>query len=228
MKEVYLTVDDGPSPMTCALVDYLVSKNIPAMFFCRGDGIVKNQQAVVYAIEHGMVIGNHGYTHKRFSKMNLKRAKEEISFTDQLIDACYTMAGMPRPMKVFRFPYGDRDFQESKAIQDYLHELGYEHPDFGDVTYGWFANTSKCHDTWWTFDSKDYSIPKTLTYKDALIRLEDPQPSEGGSMVDLTTAEVLLVHDHERSHVYAKGIIDLLHKRGYRFITPIWHDFETL
>ena len=107
-QSVYLTIDDGPSSNTLKLVSYLVSKKIPAIFYCCGKNIEKYKKSVVLAIKEGFIIGNHSYSHPHFSEITLEECFEEILKTEQLIDECYTLAKKKRPAKVMRFPYGDR------------------------------------------------------------------------------------------------------------------------
>jgi peptidoglycan/xylan/chitin deacetylase (PgdA/CDA1 family) len=63
MHEIYLTIDDTPSPLTDDLVDGLVARGVPALLFCRGDFLDASPDAAYRAIDKGMVLGNHGYEH---------------------------------------------------------------------------------------------------------------------------------------------------------------------
>jgi len=61
IKHAYLTIDDSPSKFTKNKVDFLKKNNIKAIFYCRGEFIKGNMNAVIYAIEKGFLIGNHSY-----------------------------------------------------------------------------------------------------------------------------------------------------------------------
>ncbi|MEM6781508.1 MAG: polysaccharide deacetylase family protein [Pseudomonadota bacterium] len=108
MAKAYLTIDDSPSTRMDDLVDFLSSKNIPALFFCRGDELEKNPVAVIRAIQQGMVIGNHGYSHARASQISVQDMIDEIDRTQKLIDNIYDMANFEKPGNFFRFPHMDR------------------------------------------------------------------------------------------------------------------------
>lgn len=108
MPKAYLTIDDSPSAHTGELTDALVARGVPAILFCRGDRLKKNPEAVVDAIKKGFVIGNHAWSHTRFSAMSLEDGIKEIKKTDKLIDNAYRKAGVARPAKYFRFPHMDR------------------------------------------------------------------------------------------------------------------------
>ncbi len=65
---VALTFDDGPNhydDRTKKVVDELLKYDYTATFFVVGNR-VSGGDSVAYAIEHGMEIGIHGYTHKVF------------------------------------------------------------------------------------------------------------------------------------------------------------------
>lgn len=131
--KAYLTIDDSPSSRTDDLTDALKERGIPALLFCRGDRLEQNPAPVIRAIEKGFVIGNHAYSHTRFSTLPLEQCIGEIEKTEKLIDAAYEAAKKPRPGKYFRFPHMDRgaggwvvDYDAAPAHRDALLKL------FGD------------------------------------------------------------------------------------------------
>lgn len=107
-QNLYLTIDDSPSPRTDELIRFLDQAMIPAILFCRGDLLEANPEPIIRAIEKGMIIGNHLYSHKRASTLGFEVVCEEILKTERLIDACYAKANQPRLHKFIRFPYMDR------------------------------------------------------------------------------------------------------------------------
>lgn len=108
MNGAYLTIDDSPSPDMAALCAFLQERAIPALFFCRGDLLAADPDPVIAAIRQGFVIGNHAFSHTRFSTFSLAQGIEEIEKTECLIDHAYQKAGRARPGKYFRFPHLDR------------------------------------------------------------------------------------------------------------------------
>ena len=117
-RKAYLTIDDSPTKETDNLVDFLVARDIPATLFAIGssykdmhvecEGMEQNPAPIVRAIEKGMVIGNHTYSHRRSSELSFKEVVEEIEKNERLIDKLYREAGKTRPFKVLRFPHLDR------------------------------------------------------------------------------------------------------------------------
>ncbi|MCD6471339.1 polysaccharide deacetylase family protein, partial [bacterium] len=51
-----LTVDDCPSSDFKRKVDFLLLKNIPAIFFCIGKLTEKRKKVIIYAIKNGFII----------------------------------------------------------------------------------------------------------------------------------------------------------------------------
>lgn len=109
MREAYLTIDDSPCEHTVALTDFLVSRDVPAIYFCRGDMMEQNGlAALVDAVRKGIVLGNHAYHHYRASQTPFEVYVDEIRGTEKMIDQAYIEAGVERGKKYFRFPHIDR------------------------------------------------------------------------------------------------------------------------
>lgn len=117
-KQSYLTIDDSPTRHTDDLTDWLLARDIPAVFFCIGgayqdlhlqcEGIEQNPEPIRRAIEKGFLIGNHTYTHRRASELSYEEVVEEIERTERLIEGLYKQAGKTRSHKLLRFPHLDR------------------------------------------------------------------------------------------------------------------------
>lgn len=108
MPEAILTIDDSPSPETDRLTGFLKMRGISALLFCRGDRLEANPDPVVRAIEQGFTVGNHAFSHRRFSTLSCEEGVEEIERTERLIDAAHEQAGVTRSARYFRFPHLDR------------------------------------------------------------------------------------------------------------------------
>jgi peptidoglycan-N-acetylglucosamine deacetylase len=62
-KTVYLTFDDGPSPVTSKVLDILEREGVKATFFVLGNGAKRNPELINAIWEQGHAIGNHTYDH---------------------------------------------------------------------------------------------------------------------------------------------------------------------
>lgn len=63
-KQVFLTFDDGPSPLTPGVLDILKEEQVPATFFVVGSRVDLYPDIVKRQYDEGHYIANHGYTHK--------------------------------------------------------------------------------------------------------------------------------------------------------------------
>lgn len=107
-RKAYLTIDDSPSERMDDMVDALVVRKVPAVFFCRGDRLEQYFNSAVRAIEKGFVIANHSYNHPRSSTVSFDVFTDEVKRTQDLIDKAYQQAGISGDPKLFRFPHMDR------------------------------------------------------------------------------------------------------------------------
>ena len=238
-KKAYMTIDDGPSVARKEKVDILNQYGIQAVWFCEGRNMEVRPDDVLYTISKGHIIGNHAFSHSHFSEMTLEQCKKEILDTDQMIDRLYDRAGVKRPIKLFRFPYGDegvtRGFydvnytdEEKKrvdSIQTFLKELGYVNFPFEKITYKYFDGFRKSGriDWLWTYDAMEWCIDQekpqfeVRTVDDVLEMMELDLPERWMGLSYPESDEIIVVHDHpQTSDIFGtiiKGFID----RGIRF-----------
>lgn len=63
-KDLFLTFDDGPCPVTTpGILDVLEANDVKATFFCSGQEAEKYPRLIRFIKSKGHVIGNHGYSH---------------------------------------------------------------------------------------------------------------------------------------------------------------------
>jgi len=207
----YLTIDDSPSKYFRKKVDFLYRNNINVVFFCIGNYLEKYPKDAVYAIKKGFIIANHSYSHKHFSLLSLESCKEEIRKTDNVINKIYKKAKVKRPVKLFRFPYGDRGVGRNfilnlftfsykfRSIEKYLKEMGYVNIQTNLKYY--FLKGS---DVFWTFDLREYK----LNIKEVMKKID---------YFNFKNEEIILVHDHARTHKNFEKIINKLISKGCNF-----------
>jgi peptidoglycan/xylan/chitin deacetylase (PgdA/CDA1 family) len=203
----FLTIDDAPSRRFEEKLAYLKDKRIPAVFFCVGRAIEVNEAILVEALSAGFALGNHSYTHARFSTLSLEDCFREIERTDVLLHSIYARASVPWTDKYFRFPYLDQGGTPERAsrIQDRLKKLGYGGPA---------AQEGARADTLCTFDQKEYYLgkpeaPDGLGLVEGILGLIDgAHPSQD---------DILLIHDHENTHELFFECIGRYLRNGIRF-----------
>ena len=223
-----LTIDDIPTDNTPALVDYLTEKGIVALMFAQGDRLEKYPENVVYALKHGMIVGNHSYSHPNFAEISFEDGTEEIKKTEALLDDIYIRAGVERKYRPFRFPYGSKGGDNKDKYEQYFKDQGFSKLDDRKIPYPWLKENGldKDIDTLWTFDFAEYQIRpgSGFTMDDVFKRIHDDDPPSGGVLLEDGSHHIILMHDHKETLAmvpdYYRIMIDHLLENGVEFVTP--------
>lgn len=170
-KNVYLTFDDGPTPMiTKWVLDQLKQYDAKATFFCIGDNVQKFPNIYKDIVDQGHSIGNHTQNH-------LNGWQTSTSKYVQNIKNCFLNNSEHNP-KLFRPPYGK--IKMSQSLE--LHKMGFK-IIMWDVLSADFDQTiskKKCfenvvtnvtsgsiivfHDSKKAFQNLEYALPRTLQF----------------------------------------------------------------
>jgi peptidoglycan-N-acetylglucosamine deacetylase len=244
-KTAYLTIDDAPSPGMKSKVDFLKKKRIPAVWFCTGESLERLPSQALYAVRQGHVLGNHSYTHPYFSDLELEECFFQIQRTEEIIEALYQQAGVLRPMKCFRFPFGDKGgllysdvggaysapgWERKQALQHRLREWGFRQPEWKNISYRYFreGGLQEDADWYWTYDVMEWSIHAAQhsqgidTLQKVMARMEEDMPDAGLGLNRADSAEIILMHDHsETEHDFAP-LVERLLEKGLTFELPHW------
>lgn len=235
-KLIYLTIDDGPSSFMHLKVDELLKERVPAIWYCRGEFMERRLEQVVYAISRGFLIGNHSYSHPRFSTISLKEAEQEILETEHWIELAYRQAKVPRRYRLFRFPFMDKGSSQSAHHKDQLQKLllslSFQRAGFESVTYGYFQGQflDKDIDAPWTFDAKEYAIfQESLMEKHGLYKISDflnrmmqNDPENGLGLTDASSNDIVLFHDFEQTHALFSPMLQQLIAFPVLFQLPLF------
>ena len=239
MKKAYLTIDDGPSVGRRQKVDVLANLGIEAVWFSMGKDMKERPDDAIYTIQHGGILGNHSYSHPNFSQISLNQAYEEILKTDEMVEEMYRQAGQVRPMKVFRFPYGNKgadkpfyDFSYNEeqrervnTIQKFLRELGYTSLPFDDITYQYYEELRRLNhvDWYWTYDVMEWCVFQERppfgikTLDDVIDLMELDLPERWMGLNDGRSNEIVVIHDHPQTTAYFEPILQALLAKGIEF-----------
>lgn len=113
-KQVALTFNGGPHPITELILDLLKQHDMKATFFCIGNQVDKYPELIKRIDKEGHTIGNHTYTHSRnMWFLPTKKIKQELRLTDALIQrAIY------KKPKLFRPPFSVTNPNIAKAVKE--------------------------------------------------------------------------------------------------------------
>eukprot|EP00500_Bicosoecida_sp_ms1_P002361 CAMPEP_0203814678 /NCGR_PEP_ID=MMETSP0115-20131106/5421_1 /ASSEMBLY_ACC=CAM_ASM_000227 /TAXON_ID=33651 /ORGANISM="Bicosoecid sp, Strain ms1" /LENGTH=1457 /DNA_ID=CAMNT_0050723559 /DNA_START=72 /DNA_END=4441 /DNA_ORIENTATION=+ len=125
-----LTFDDGPSPVTHALLDILAAENVRATFFVIGSNIWKPGMADVMrrAFDEGHEIASHTYSHPSMVHLPEARIREELFETDYSI-----ASNICAHTRVFRPPYGHSDAR----VHEVATAMGYVSVKWNADVFDW-------------------------------------------------------------------------------------------
>ena len=227
MGKAYLTIDDIPQGVTKDMVDYLNLKEIPAIMFVVGENAERDLGTVVYAIRHGIIVGNHSYTHPSFEDITFEEAVDEIEKTDRLIEQAYKEAGVERPVRLFRFPYLNKGGRNKDILQKYLKEKGYRaFDDTGVLSKGYIeAGWNNDLDVACSFDCQEYLVPSgDKSFEDIITRLETGDVGMGSNVITDECDNIILLHSHDDTEAvkngYYKDILEYMLAKGTCFESP--------
>ena len=167
-KNLYLTFDDGPTPIiTDWVLDCLKTYNAKATFFCIGGNVKRNPDIYSRIIDDGHSVGNHTFNHLKGWKTKSTIYISDTEKASSLIDS-----------KLFRPPYGRLKPKQAKSlIND-----GYRIIMWSVLSIDWDKNISnlQCyqnvikkansgsivvfHDSKKASNNMMYTLPKVLEY----------------------------------------------------------------
>lgn len=86
--EIALSFDDGPHPhYTPIILDILAEYGIHATFFMVGENVTYYPAAAEAVVAAGHEVGNHTFSHRRFSRMNEHELLDEIAACEDAISS---------------------------------------------------------------------------------------------------------------------------------------------
>lgn len=102
-RQVALTFDDGPDPMTLRYLDLLDELGVAATFFVVGLSCQRHPELVREYVRRGHQVAGHGFDHRRFPDLGWNHLKDQLERTDAVLGA------QPTPRPWVRPPFGAMD-----------------------------------------------------------------------------------------------------------------------
>jgi peptidoglycan-N-acetylglucosamine deacetylase len=194
----YITIDDGPSKNTLAILEILAAYRVPATFFVTGNNY--SGEAGIYRriVSGGHVLGNHTYTHN-FDRI-YRSVDDFMSDFLRLDKLIYHETGVRT--EIMRFPGGTSSATAPKvAGYDIMADLISAVIDRG---YDYFD---------WNISSGDGNSATPAA--DLVKNVREQVERRGGDIV-------VLLHDGKNNMPTVEAlpeILDFLQLRGYSFAT---------
>ena len=113
LQKVALTFDAGSTDRAVEpILTILAEHHVHCTFFLTGQFCKKFPQSCREIAEAGMELGNHSFSHPKFTKLTPDAIKEQLEMSEAAIEEACGRSAKP----LFRFPYGDSDRRSLLAV----------------------------------------------------------------------------------------------------------------
>jgi peptidoglycan-N-acetylglucosamine deacetylase len=234
-RQVAITIDDLPAgmadrlptaditAMTTKLLGTLRDQKIPVVGFVNEKKLYKAGEvdarikALQMWLDYGFELGNHTFSHASLNQVGLKAWEDDIIQGESVTRLLLA----PRKMKLryFRHPYLDtgRDLQTRREAEAFLVERGYRIAPITLDGWDWmfaglYEDAKQRNDT----ALQQQIVKEYLSYHDAAIAYAEQLSKQ---VVGYEPKQILLLHASNLEADHIGELLDVLRKRGYRFIT---------
>jgi len=234
-RQVTITIDDLPAgaanslpaatitEMTTKLLGTLRDQKIPVVGFVNERKLYKlgevdqRIQALRMWLDYGFELGNHTFSHASLNRVELQAWEDEVvqgeSVTRLLLDE------HKMKLRYFRHPYLDtgRDLETRRHAEAFLIGRGYRIApvtlDAWDWMYaGVYDDAKKRNDS-----ALQEELAKSyLSYSDLVFEYSEKLSKQ---IVGYEPKQILLLHANQLEADHIGELLDVMRKRGYRFIT---------
>jgi len=234
-RQVAITIDDLPAgmadrlpaaditAMTAKLLGTLRDQKIPVVGFVNEKKLYKTGEvyerikALQMWLDYGFELGNHTYSHASLNQVGLKAWEEEVIRGESVTNTLLA----PRKMKLryFRHPYLDtgRDLMTRRQAEAFLVDRGYRIAPITLDGWDWmfaglYEDAKKRNDT----VLQQQIVKEYLAYHDAVFAYSEQLSVK---VLGYEPKQILLLHASNLEADHIGELMDVLRKRGYRFIT---------
>ena len=234
-RQVAITIDDLPAgaanswsaatitEMTAKLLGTLRDQKVPAVGFVNEKKLYKTGEvderikALRMWLDYGFELGNHTFSHASLNKVGLHAWEDEVVQGESVTRLL--LAEHKMKLRYFRHPYLDtgRDLQTRRQAEAFLVERGYR---IAPVTL----------DAWdWMYapvyeDAKkrgDAALQQKLTdsylsYSDTVFAYSEQLAKQ---TIGYEPKQILLLHANQLEADHIGELLEVMRKRGYRFVT---------
>ncbi len=192
-KEVCITFDDGPHPLSCkSILSTLKDKKVPATFFVVGKQVDANPDLVKMIVADGHEVGNHTYDHVRLSKLTREQVYDQINECDLAVERATGLK-----MTFFRPP----GMQYTDTVLSVVHQ----------------KDKIMVH---WVIGAKDFigTVPSDeLTSEQKKEAPITPDKVVEYVVKQLRPGAIILLHDNPVTATALPRLIDAVRQKGFEF-----------
>ena len=234
-REIVITIDDLPAgnanvmtgkeiiEMTSKLLETLRDQKVPAVGFVNEKKLYKfgevddRIKALSLWTDSGFELGNHTFSHASLNRVSLKDWEEETIRGETVTRLLLAQHNLK--LRYFRHPYLDtgRDLQTRRQAEAFLVDRGYRIApvtmDAWDWMYaGVYEDARKRGDS----SLEQQLVTSYLSHSSEVL---DYYERLSRSLLGYEPPQVLLLHGNWLEADHIGELLDLLRKRGYRFVT---------
>ncbi len=234
-RQVAVTIDDLPAgmadrlpatditAMTTKLLTTLRDQKIPVVGFVNEKKLYKlgevdeRIKALQMWLDYGFELGNHTFSHMSLNQRELKDWEDDVVQGESVLRILLSQRKMP--VRYFRHPYLDtgRDLATRRKAEEFLTQRGYRIAPITLDGWDWafagiYEDARKRNDT----EMQQRIVKDYLAYHEASIAYAE---QESLKIVGYEPRQILLLHASNLEADHIGELLDLLRKRGYRFIT---------
>jgi peptidoglycan/xylan/chitin deacetylase (PgdA/CDA1 family) len=234
-RQVAITIDDLPagmsdrlpaseiSALTAKLLGTLRDQKVPVVGFVNEKKLYKSGEvderikALQMWVDYGFELGNHTFSHASLNQVGLKAWEEDVVRGESVTSMLLTQHKMK--LRYFRHPYLDtgRDLQTRRQAEAFLVDRGYR---IAPVTLdGWdwmFAGIYEDAKNRQDAALQGQLVKEYLAYHDASFAYTEELATK---IIGYEPKHILLLHASRLEADHIGELLDVLRKRGYRFIT---------
>ena len=234
-REVAITMDDLPAgasnfmsaaeiaAMTTKLLTTLRDQKVPVVGFVNEKKVYKlgevdeRIKALQMWLDYGFELGNHTYSHASLNRVGLKAWEDDIIQGEPVLQLLLPQHKMK--LRYFRHPYLDAglDLLTRREAEAFLGARGYRIAPVTLDAWDWmyapvYDDALKRGDT----ALQQELVKSYLSYSDAVFAYAEQLSVK---IVGYEPKQILLLHGNQLEADHISELLDLLRRRGYRFIT---------
>lgn len=235
-REISITIDDLPAgaassktgleitAMTAKLLGTLRDQKVPVIGFVNEKKLYKfgevdeRIKALSMWLDYGFELGNHTFSHESLNRVGLQEWEEEV-IRGETVTALLLAQHKMMKMRYLRHPYLDtgRDLQTRRAAEAFLVGRGYRIAPVTMDAWDWmYAGVYEDART-----RGDMPLQQKLvsSYFSHTTEVFDYYEKLSRDLMGYEPKQILLLHMNWLEADHIGELLDLLHRRGYRFIT---------